>query len=73
VAAFLTILMLVIRKDIAYSLVIIWALLGIVIKRLGNDPIFGVRTNIAIAAAVAILVIIVVMLVKTVPTISKNS
>ena len=72
VASFLTILMLVIRKDIAYSLVIIWALLGIVIKRLGNDPIFGVRTNIAIVAAVAILVIIVIMLVKTVPTISKN-
>ena len=73
VAAFLTILMLVIRKDIAYSFVIIWALLGIIIKRLGNDPIYGVRTNIAIATAVAILVIIVVTLVKTVPAIYKKS
>jgi hypothetical protein len=72
VAAILTILMLLRRKDIAYSLVIIWALLGIIIKRLGDDPIYGVQTNIAIAAAIAILVIMGAMLAKTVPTIYKK-
>ena len=72
VAAILTILILLKRKDIAYSLVIIWALLGIIIKRIGDDPDYGVQTNIAIAAAVSILVIMGAMLAKTVPTIYKK-
>jgi len=72
VVTILTILILLRRKDIAYGLVIVWALLGIIIKRLGDDPIYGVQTNVAIAAAVAILVIIGTMLVKTVPTVYKK-
>jgi hypothetical protein len=72
VVTILTILILLRRKDIAYGLVIVWALLGIIIKRLGDDPIYGVQTNVAIAAAVAILVIIGMMLVKTVPTTYKK-
>jgi hypothetical protein len=67
-AALITVLILIQRKDIAYSLVIIWALIGIVIKRLNADPIYGVQTNIAIMAAVAIILILGVLLAKTVPT-----
>jgi len=64
VATLITILMILRKKDIAYSLVIIWALLGIVIKRLGDDPPYGVQTNIAITAAVAIVLIAVVLFLK---------
>jgi hypothetical protein len=64
VATLITILILLRRKDIAFSLVIIWALLGIVIKRLGDDPLYGVQTNIAITAAIAILLIAAVLLLK---------
>ena len=72
IVTLLTILILLRRKDIAYSLVIIWALLGIYIKRINPDPNYGVQTNIAITAAVAILIIIIVMLVKTMPTLIKK-
>ena len=61
VAALITILMVFRRKDVAYSLVIVWALLGIVIKRLGDDPIYGVQTEIATAAGIAIVVIFVAL------------
>jgi len=57
VAALITVLVLLRRKDIAYSLVIIWALLGIIIKRLGDDEIYGVQTNIALTAIIAIILI----------------
>jgi hypothetical protein len=68
----ITILMILRRKDIAYNLVIIWALLGIVIKRLADDPIYGVQTNIAIAASIAVLVILAIILAKTMPTLYKK-
>jgi len=72
VVAILTILILLRRKDIAYGLVIIWALLGIIIKRLNTDPIYGVQTSIATTAAVAIIVIVIVMIVKAIPTLNKK-
>lgn len=72
VAALISILVLIQRKDVAYNLVIMWALLGIVIKRLNPDPIYGVQTNIAIVAAIAIIFIGCIILVKTVPTIYKK-
>ncbi len=72
VATLITILMLLRRKDVAYSLVIIWAFLGIIIKRISPDPIFGIQTNIAITAAVAILLIFIVLLVKTMPSLIKK-
>ena len=72
VATLITVLMLLRRKDIAYSLVIIWALLGIIIKRLADDPTYGVQTNIAITATIAIIIIVGVILVKTIPTTYKK-
>jgi len=63
VATLISILILIKRKDIAYNLVIIWALLGIVIKRLNPDPNYGIQTSIAMVAA-AIIVIILVMFIK---------
>ncbi len=39
VATIITLLMLYIRKDIAYSLVVIWAFVGIIIKRIDIAPI----------------------------------
>jgi len=44
------------RKDIAYSLVIIWALLGIVIKRIQD------QTEIATTAIIAIILIIIAII-----------
>jgi len=72
VATLITTLVLLRRKDTIYSLVIIWALLGIIIKRLADDPIYGVQTNIAITATIAIIIIIVVNLVKTIPSLNKK-
>jgi len=72
IATLLTILMLLRRKDIAYSLVIIWALLGIMIKRLNTDPTYGVQTNIAITAAIAMIIIAIVMIARIIQTIYKK-
>ncbi|MDH7507654.1 MAG: hypothetical protein QHH15_07740, partial [Candidatus Thermoplasmatota archaeon] len=52
IATIISVLIFIKRKDIAYNLVIIWALLGIIIKRLSPDPVYGTQTNIAITAAV---------------------
>jgi len=57
IATIITILILATRKDIAYSAVIIWALLGIYIKRIGDDPIYGVQTQIANTALLGIIII----------------
>lgn len=68
VATLITLLIILRRKDIAYSIVIIWALLGIIIKRLSDDKIYGVQTNIAITAIVAIIIIAFVIIIKLIPT-----
>ena len=60
VAAIITILMLIKRKDCAYSAVIIWALIGIYLKRMTNDPIYGLQTQIAYTAVIAIVIILIV-------------
>ena len=59
IALVLTLVVLFTKKDAAYSFVIVWALLGIVIKRLGNDPIYGVQTTIAAVALGALLIIFI--------------
>jgi len=59
IATILTILVLYNRKDYAYSAVIVWALLGIYLKRISDDAIFGVQTMIANTAIIAIIVIII--------------
>jgi hypothetical protein len=56
VAGIITGAMLLTRKDIAYSLVVIWALLGIVIKR------FTDYTDIVLAASITAIVIAVVII-----------
>ncbi len=72
VATLLAILMLFRRKDIAYSLVIIWAFVGIMIKRLNTDPTYGIQTNIAITAAIAIIVIMMFMIARIIQTTYKK-
>ena len=56
VATLLTLILLYKRRDIAYSLVIIWALLGIVIKRMQD------QTEIATTATIAIVIIIIAII-----------
>jgi len=56
VATLLTLLVLIKRKDIAYSLVIIWALLGIVIKRIQD------QTEIVTTAIIAIILITITII-----------
>jgi hypothetical protein len=56
VATLLTLIILYKRKDIAYSLVIIWALLGIAIKRIQD------QTEIATTATIAIILIIIAII-----------
>jgi len=60
VATIITILTLYKRKDYAYSAVIIWALIGIYLKRISDDIIYGVRTQIAYTALFCLIVIIIV-------------
>ncbi len=59
VATIITILIIFTRKDIAYSLVIVWAFLGIIIKRL--DPIFTPQIGIVIAVAICTAIIVASM------------
>ncbi len=61
VATIITIMILITRKDYAYSAVIIWALLGIYIKRITNDPIYGVQTQIAYTAVVSIVILLIIV------------
>ena len=72
VAAIITILMIVIRRDYAYSAVIIWALIGIYLKRMTDDPIYGMQTQIAYTAAIAIIVILIVAAISTFLQYSKR-
>ena len=72
IVALLTATIILKRKDLAYSLVIIWALLGIVIKRLTDDPLYGVKTEIAIAATVAIVIIAAVFVITLLVTQRKK-
>ena len=49
------------RKDIAYAFVLVWAYFGILIKRLGTDPLFGEQTTIAAVAGFGCLIILIVI------------
>ena len=59
VAILISILMLWIKRDIAYSLVIIWALIGIIVKRL--DPAYFKEVTVASTAAIATIAISVMI------------
>jgi len=73
VATIITILMLLTRKDYVYSAVIIWALIGIYLKRSVVDPIYGLKTQIAYTAMIAIIVIIVFLIITKAISYFKNS
>lgn len=62
VALIITVLMLITRKDVAYSLVIIWALVGIGVKQSGNQTVV-LLTEVG-AVIVAIVLIVVVLIAK---------
>lgn len=66
VAALITLLILYTRNDIGYAIVIIWALLGIAIKRLEADPIYGVQSGIATVAILSIIIILVFLVARNV-------
>jgi len=59
VATLITSLMLITRRDIAFGLVIIWALVGIVVKRL--DLSYFVELTVASSAALAAIAICIMM------------
>ena len=52
------------RRDYAYSAVIVWALIGIYLKRLSDDVIYGIQTEIANTAIIAIIVILIVAVIS---------
>ena len=60
-AAVISIINIFTRKDIGYNLVIIWALSGIIIKRLSVAP---VETGIVIATGIAIGAIVISLIIK---------
>ncbi len=55
VALLITLLVVATRKDVAYSLVIIWALLGIAMKQSGNQTIVTLTEASAVIVAVALV------------------
>jgi benzodiazapine receptor len=60
VALLITLLVIVTRKDVAYGLVIIWALLGIAVKQSGNQNI--VTTTEISAAVIAIALVLSILI-----------
>ena len=72
IAAIITILMLFKRKDFAYGAVIIWALIGIYLKRSVVDQIYGLQTQIAYTALLGIIMILIVSAIMSYLQYSKN-
>ena len=64
VALIITMLMLFTRKDVAYSLVIIWALVGIGVKQSGNQTIVMLAEISAAIVAVALISTILVTQIR---------
>ena len=61
VAVIITYAMLIIRKDIAYSLVVLWAALGIFLKQLELNLTIAITALTAVALILAGIVLIIVM------------
>ena len=59
-ALIITLLMLGLRKDFAYGLVIIWAFIGIGVKQTGNQTIVTLTQMSAVIVGVALMVVILV-------------
>ena len=60
IALLITLLVVATRKDIAYGLVIIWALLGITVKQSGNQNVVMATEGSAIIVAIALAVSILI-------------
>jgi len=60
VALIITVLMLVTRKDVAYALVIIWALVGIGVNHSGNQTIVLLTEASTVIVAIALIVVVLV-------------
>ena len=58
VATIITLLMLLIRRDIAYSLIVIWAFAGIMLKRIQTVPVV---LEIVTTAAIGIGLIVIMI------------
>ena len=63
-ALLITLLMIATRKDIAYGLVIIWALVGIAVKQSGNQDIVAITETSAIIVAIALAAAILLTRLK---------
>jgi hypothetical protein len=73
VATIITLLIIITRNDYAYSVVIIWALIGIYLKRISEDPVYGFQNQIAYTALAAIIVILIIDSISAFRKISKKS
>lgn len=72
ITTIITMLIIITRIDYAYGAVIIWALIGIYLKRSTTDPIYGLQTQIANTAMIAILLILILSVIKMIlPFIKK--
>ena len=60
VALIITLLVVATRKDVAYALVIIWALVGIAVKQSGNPTIVLLTETSAVIVAIALLATILI-------------
>ncbi len=63
----ITMLVLITRKDLAYSLVIIWALVGIGVKQSGNQTIVMLTEIGAAIVAIALVATILVTRLRKKP------
>ncbi|MCW4030512.1 MAG: tryptophan-rich sensory protein [Candidatus Bathyarchaeota archaeon] len=64
VALVITLLMLGIRKDVAYALVVIWALVGIGMNNSGNQTVMLLTQIGSIIVGVAIIVVVIITLLR---------
>ena len=61
IASIITIAVIATRKDVAYSLVIVWALMGIIVKQIGNQ-------SIVLTASISIVVIVTALVMTRIRT-----
>jgi hypothetical protein len=60
----ITMLMLGIRKDIAYACVVIWALVGIAVNHSGNQTVVLLTEISSIIVGIAVLALVVITLLR---------
>ena len=61
IALIVTLVVIVVRRDIAYSLVVIWAFAGILIKRLANPETPAILIITITIAGIAVLAVSVII------------